>query len=468
MRRSLWIGGLFILGWVLLCSQFPFFWDNILNSKLAHWYLETGFSQLVPPESMDAGHPPFFNIYIAGWWAILGKSLLVAHLAMLPFLFGILWQWQKFCRDYLSPQYANWGILILILQPTVIAQSSMVSPDVGLIFFFLMALNAEREKKGLLLILATIGMSLVTFRGILMVPSVFLVGFVLRKGWKEWGDSFKRVLWYLPVAAIVLGWLLYHWKVQGWLLSPPAETYGAHREMVGIGGLLRNLGILGWRLLDYGMVFVWLFALIAILFRYKHLKVDSRFRDLFLIFLLPTAWLTLLFIPFSNPIGHRYFAAHSLLLCLLALRAIELVETRWRRWAVPVVLGIGLLGGHFWVYPDKIAQGWDASLAHWSYFYLEKQSPFTNPEGQTGLTCSDFPLLGSSKFRYVTESPAEDRFKSISEVPWENCGCVIWSNISNGYSDDQLEELKDGSVWNEIQGSELLNVGLRVYQRVAD
>lgn len=436
------IGGVLIIGWVLFCSQFPFFWDNILNSKLAHWYLETDFSRLIPPEEMDAGHPPFFNIYLAGWWAIFGKSLLVAHLSMIPFLLGILWQWQKLCQRYLSSKMVNWGLLILVLQPTVLAQSSMVSPDIALICFFLMALNAELEKKQGLLALATIGMMLVTFRGILMIPSVFLVGFLLEKGWKNWKGSLWRVLWYLPVALITLAWLLYHWKVQGWLLSPPAETYGAHREMVGIGGLLRNLGIIGWRFLDYGMVFVWLFMGVAVLLRFKRLKADPRFKELFLLFFVVTAWLTLLLIPFSNPIGHRYFAAHFLLFSLLALRTIDLLETSWRRRVVPIALGIGLLGGHFWVYPDKIAQGWDSNLAHWAYFQLEQQYNYSTTEKLEGLTCSDFPLLGSSKYRYVVDKYSFDRYHSISEIPWEDCASVVWSNVSNGYSDEQLEELK--------------------------
>ncbi len=465
MKRSWLIGSVLVVGWVLLCSQFPFFWDNILNSKLAHWYLETDFSRLMPPEAMDAGHPPFFNIYLAGWWAIFGKSLLVAHLSMIPFLLGILWQWQKLCQRYLSPRYANWGLFILVLQPTLLAQSSMVSPDIALVCFFLMALNAELEKKRILLILATVGMMMVTFRGILMVPSVFLVGFLLQKNWKDWKGTFGRILWYLPVAAITLAWLLYHWKVQGWLLSPPAETYGAHREILGFGGILRNLGIIGWRFLDYGMVFVWIFFLVAVTVRFRELKTDPKFKELFLVFLVLTSWLTFLLIPFSNPIGHRYFAAHFLLFCLLTLRAIELVETAWRRWAVPVLLGIGLLGGHFWVYPDKIAQGWDSNLAHWAFFHLEKKYPYSVTEKLEGMTCSDFPMLSSSKYRYVIDKYSFDRYHSIAEVPWEDCESIVWSNVSNGYSDEQLEELKNGDIWELVEGGEILNVGLYVYRR---
>ncbi len=465
MKRSWLFGGILIIGWVLFCRQFPFFWDNILNSKLAQWYLETNFSYLIPPEDMDAGHPPFFNIYLAGCWAVFGKSLAVAHLAMLPFLFGILYQWQKLCRKYLSQKYATWGFLILFLQPTILAQSSMVSPDIALICFFLTALNSELEKKRFVLVLATTGMTLVTFRGILMVPSIFMVGFLLQKDWKNWERTLGRIVWYLPAAVITLTWLLFHWKVQGWLFSPPPETYGGHRELVGIREILRNLGIVGWRFLDHGMVFVWIFFLVALLVRFRKLKADPRFKELSCVFLITTTWLTLLFIPFSNPIGHRYFAVHFLLFCLLAMRCIELVETSWRRWAIPTTIGVGLLSGHFLVYPDQIAQGWDASLAHWSYFHLEEKYPYSTISRLNGITCSDFPLLSSDKYRLVVDQNGTDRYHNIYEVPWEKCTNVVWSNVSNGYSDRQLKELHNEVIWKLVTGGEILGVKLIVYQR---
>lgn len=468
-KRSDWLipalASVVALLWVLWCSRFPFFWDNILNAKLGLWYLENGVGRIVPPESMDAGHPPFFNIYLAGCWAVLGKSLLVAHLAMLPFLLGIVWTWWSWCKRFLSPQYAGWGMLILVVQPTFLAQSSLLSPDIALICFFLMALNAALGNRILILSLAVVGMAAVSFRGILMVPSVFLTAFVVTQGWKDWTKTFKSILPYLPVAVLVLIWLWHHVQVQGWLLSPPPETYGSHREVMGLGGMLRNLGILGWRWLDYGMVFIWIFLGVATLLHFKKLKGDFGTRQLTLVVLLPTLWLTLLLVPFSNPIGHRYFAAHFLLLCLLALRTIELVELKWRRWAVPIALGIGLMSGHFLVYPPQIAQGWDASLAHWAYFKLDRDLQYA-PASEDGLACSDFPLLGSRVERYMEEGIPHNLFENLHDAGWENCDCILYSNVSNGFSDAQLMELKDATRWNRVGGDAYMNVELGVYRRV--
>ena len=33
-----------------------------------------------------------------------------------------------------------------------------------------------------------------------------------------------------------------------------------------------------------------------------------------------------------------------------------------------------LISGNFWIYPERIAQGWDASLAHFPYFKLRLQA----------------------------------------------------------------------------------------------
>jgi hypothetical protein len=38
-----------------------------------------------------------------------------------------------------------------------------------------------------------------------------------------------------------------------------------------------------------------------------------------------------------------------------------------------VVMLAGLLSGNFWVYPDTMAKGWDATLAHLPYHHLRQK-----------------------------------------------------------------------------------------------
>ena len=122
----------------------PFFWDTVLlGSKIAHFYYDNQFQSLILPLQLDAGHPPFFGAYIAMWWTCLGKSLWVSHLAMLPITLGIIWQVYRLCRYFFDHHVEiRWAMLILLTDATLLAQCSLVSPDVVLVFASLWAVNS--------------------------------------------------------------------------------------------------------------------------------------------------------------------------------------------------------------------------------------------------------------------------------------------------------------------------------------
>ena len=128
---ALYIGFAVALLWNIISWQFPFFWDNVLNARIADWFYTMDFPGLIVPEHLDAGHPPFFSMYIAGLWTLFGKSLLVSHLGMLPFLWGMVWAWWRICQRFLPAPWQSWGMLILLVEPVSLAQSSMVSPGCG-------------------------------------------------------------------------------------------------------------------------------------------------------------------------------------------------------------------------------------------------------------------------------------------------------------------------------------------------
>src|SRR5665811_945241 len=79
--------------------RFPFFWDTIqLGSEHAHFFYETNFRIIILPNVIDSGHIPILGIYLASIWTLFGKSLLLSHLAMLPFVLGIVFQSIQLCR----------------------------------------------------------------------------------------------------------------------------------------------------------------------------------------------------------------------------------------------------------------------------------------------------------------------------------------------------------------------------------
>lgn len=467
LPRLLIFGGFFTL-WNVISWQFPFFWDTILNSRIAHWYIESGFSQLTVPEHLDAGHPPFFSLYLAGCWKLLGKTLTVAHLAMLPFLWTIVVQFYKLVKRYLPSEVHVFAMAFLLAEPTILAQSAMVTPDIALVAFYLLALNAVLSGNRRWLALWLIAMCMVTFRGILAVPSIFLIDVL--HGWfggrrkPDWLKAWP----YVPATLLTLLWLYVHYKAVGWLFSPPPETYGGHREMVGIGGILRNIGLTGWRWLDHGRFVLWIFigaGLAGIWLKRK--AFPPELRHLLLFWLVPLTVYMALFVPFSNPIGHRYFMVAFLGFGLVGMYLLARISDFRRRMALGAFLLAALVSGHFWVYPDTIAKGWDASLAHTPYYKLSERMYAEILEkgyNDAGPICSDFPMLSDRKYTHV--GPASI-FLPIDkhEHGWENCSCVLQSNITNGFSDEELAELKAEEQWEKLADFSSGQVYMRLYRR---
>ena len=61
---------------------------------------------------------------------------------------------------------------------------------------------------------------------------------------------------------------------------------------------------------------------------------------------------------------------------------------------------LGLLTGHFWIYPDPVAKGWDATLAHVPYFGLRREAiTYLDNKGIPLETVgSDYPNLCANQY----------------------------------------------------------------------
>ena len=147
-----------------------FFWDTTqLASEHAQFVFSSHFSTFLLPDVMDSGHPPTFGFYLAAMWFLFGKTLTVSHLAMLPFLLGIVWQAFGVASRLMSFLWALLFLLLLSVNPVVASQAILVSPDVPLLFFFLLALNSIFRRNKIWLAFAIVGLA---FK--------FLIGFFFR------------------------------------------------------------------------------------------------------------------------------------------------------------------------------------------------------------------------------------------------------------------------------------------------
>lgn len=102
----------------------------------------------------------------------------------------------------------------------------------------------------------------------------------------------------------------------------------------------------------------------------------------------------------------------------------------------------------FWVYPEKIAHSWDATLAHIPYYELRKDC-FNYIEGNN-ISFSDVSggFCFSGQQRYIE---LLDRDFFISDNP--NNKYFIYSNISN-LSDDFIEEINNPNNWEKVKSFE--------------
>ena len=464
-RFFLIFGGFFLL-WNIISWRFPFFWDTILNSKIAEHYLYNGFGRLIPPESLDAGHPPFFSVYLAMLWKLFGRSLAVSHLAMLPFILGIVIQYANLARRFLPPRALIFAMLLLVLEPTLLAQSSMISGDLILLFGILLAINASLEGKTWKLGLALLLMAAVSLRGVMGLGVIFVCDFGYHFLFKERKLPWKHLIAYFAVGFLILGWFGWHWKVQGWAVSPPPETYGTHREILGLKGMLRNIAVTGWRFLDFGKVGLWLLMGIMVgIGLIRKWRPKPTLKPLIFLFLASTTSYLLLFMPFSNPIGHRYFLFSFLLFSLLVAYALHKIKLKPLKWGGFSVLAILLLTGHLWIYPQPISQGWDSSLAHLAYFPLRHQMDeyvLNHPDLDPEKIVTDFPMVnGSGPTRLTDETwsyePLNDS-TGIDDFPY-----VLESNVNNGFSG--MDQMKLEKRYELVRGYELMGVYLRLYEK---
>ncbi len=462
-------------GYVILClavvwltRDHVFFWDTVqLGSKHAHWYYENGFGRLLLPDAIDSGHPPVFGMYLAALWQLFGKSLPVSHLGMLPFLLLMGWALFRLGDRLGGPALSPLLVLLVLADPVVAGQAVLVSPDLALLSFFLLGLVGVLERRSWLTALAAVGLAAISTRGMMTVLALYLFeliagpeGWLFQEGKKKGlGWMVVRALPYAPSGLFALAFLGYHYLEKGWIGYHADSPWAPGFERVGMAGVLKNFGLLGWRLLDFGRIFLWP-AGIALAFGIRpELRKDRRLRQLLVLVVVAVPALCTTFVLYQFLQNHRYLLPLLVGLTLLFYRLLALAPAAWRAVAF-VVAFAGLLTGNLWVYPDRIAQGWDATLAHWPYYplreaaidYLEKESI---PLDSVGTA---FPEIGPLKYRDLS-----GRMRGFKAKDLARDDLVLYSNIMNDFTDEEIGVLR--AHWREKQRWERGGVKLVLYAR---
>jgi hypothetical protein len=437
-----------VLSFILVfqVSENIFFWDTVqLASKHATYFYDNNFQSLLLPDDIDSGHIPVFGFYLAFIWKLFGKTLIFSHYAMIPFILGIIWQAFLLIKKFISKKYQIPALIIFLADATLISQMSLVSPDIILVFFFLTALNAVLMNKRFLLTISIIGLFLTSMRGMQVSLGILVLDLIFNLRYKKNLQLFKRFIYqsisYLPALIIFIAYSIYHYKVKHWVAYHENSPWAKNFEFTDFPGMIKNLGILIWRLLDFGRIFLWIPLIIIFLRYFKPLLKDESFRRILIIFITVLGSLSYSFILYKSLTAHRYILPVYLIFSLLTSYLIfEKIKFERLKFILFSVIIIGMVSGYFWVYPDKIAQGWDSTPVHFQYYKQKKE--ITKYMNQHHISYSEtgsaFP--NTSPIKYYDLSDNEDHFMDKN---FKTNTYFYYTNIINDLNAEDIDYLKN-------------------------
>ncbi len=471
--KFLFVGSLFFFtAFIWWFSDAVFFWDTVSQaSKRGNYYYETNFQSLILDPALDSGHPPFFNIFIGLGWTFFGRNLAVSHFLMLPFVLGIVFQIYRLVNN-VFPKNHRWLVfLIALADTTFLAQSILISPDIVMLFGFLLCLNAIFENKNGQLILGTFLMPFVSIRGVLLFMVIGVIFFIWKmvKNHKSGINLSQNILEsiqkslfiFLPVSVCLLAYLSYHYHVAGWLISSPNPEWIVHRQPNDAYNIARNIGLIGWRFLDNGRIVVSLLLLFFLVKMVRNAPVLQKngqflficFGSFFLIF-------APIFIFFSVAINNRYLLPAFLLLHLLVAYLIVQADFQngvKKGWLFAIL--IALFSGTFWIYPKHIAQGWDGTLAHLPYYELrDKMHDFIQKEGiPLAEIGTEFPNKGALDFYDLS-----NKKEGLADKDFQNNQYIFYATVMNDFTDEELRALEED--WEVVKVFERWPIEVVLYR----
>ncbi|MCF6366545.1 MAG: hypothetical protein L3J35_10130 [Bacteroidales bacterium] len=433
-----------ILTWFV--SNNIFFWDTVqLASAHAHYFFDTNFQNLLLPDNIDSGHIPAFGVYLAFIWKFFGKTLFISHFAMLPFIIGIIRQAYLLIKKFISEKYVFLALIMFLADATLLAQTTLISPDVVLVFLFLTALNSVLKKNNFLLSISVAGLFLISMRGMMAASSILVLDIIFNIKFENLKNTIlqllKKSLFYIPALFIFIIYNIYHYKVKGWVAYHEDSPWQSNFEITNLSGFIKNIGILIWRLLDFGKIFIWLAASAILLKFNKSIFKDKNIKQIGIIFIFTLLSLAVSFLLYKSLAAHRYILPVYLIFALFASYLIfEKIKPKKLKYIIFSIVLTGMLSGNFWIYPEKVAQGWDSSLTHLPYYKLRSEMLEYMRKNKISVneTASSFP--NTAEFKYLDLS---NDTTSFSEIDLDKNKYFFYSNIYNDLKDTEIDKLKN-------------------------
>ncbi len=503
------VGCGFYACWVAVWGQIPFFWDNVLlGSKYADHFYQNGWGNFLLPLPIDAGHPLLFAYYLALQWKVFGKTLWVSHLAVLPFLWGIVWAYWGIAKRLLHGYGLAAALLLLLADPALLAQSIVGGADVALLCFFLWAVYGVISGNRRLVALMLPLLCLVSLRGMILCAGIGIGHLLLYPHAKQqswWARLTGLLPYYIPALLVSAGWLLYHYHHTGFLVENHTYRHWWHHyQKAGILFMVKNAIVCIWRLIDQGRVYMYVVTGGCLVylwrqnrkssppappqrsgeFTYGNDRQDStnglcslsRWLEGILTpfsaaqkqYMALVFTLLLCFLPFlvfrQMPLMHRYFMPfYALVIPVFLLLTGKVMSPKGVK---PITLGavVFLISGHFWLYPSPIANGWDATLACLPYFAAKNAAnKYIIQQGiPPQQICTEFPMVSGARHTHLTEVN-NLQLTAFTNQTLQTCNYVLYANVSNDFNAKELTLLYSDFI--PIASFNHLWITMQLYQK---
>ena len=412
---------------ILLSVNIPFFWDNITISEYINFYLSDSFRHIIPPLKTDFGPLTVNALYLAACCAIFGKSLLVCHLAIIPFVIGILLEIKKISLRFIKPEFLPMIYLLLLFDPAFITQVLLMGYDLFLLYFVLLAIRSFLEKKYLLYSLSLLLLTATSFRALFFIPGLVLIHFMILIIYEKTRPRLQDILVYLPAMIFLILWSIFHYIKTGWIIINPANV--VHISMNGANMVFRQFIYILWKITDSGKILPWLFCILC--FMLYRIKTRTRNLNLLLWLLLqPLVINGLIMIFLSNPVGHKYFLQTFVFLNILTVYFLQQILSKKIRLGIFLLILVCSFAGNYIFYPQKYGNAWETSLKVLPYFSLEKDlAAFVKHQGiDPGDVYSYYPITNNHKLSYLHEDFA---YADANHADMDTCRYFVVSNVYN-------------------------------------
>ncbi|KAB2914653.1 MAG: glycosyltransferase family 39 protein [Bacteroidetes bacterium] len=435
-------------------KDFPFLGDSIPSNLFAAENIYNHhFGTVWNIPEADPGHGTLYPAFIALMWLIFGKSLWVTHLVQIVVGLATCLIGYKIARKNWGESTSQFAVLLFSISPLYVGQLIGASLQLPLTLAALSAFYFWQQKKHLAYAISLCLMMLCHLQAAFLLLFLFIhdaAFFYIENGYKLYLRWFFMRWWiYALPFAVFLIWGILHQQHSGWAFSSPNYL----REAPSFKGLVYNIGIMGWRVIDFGYLIPFAVVIAFIIKRRKKIYLgDAKVQALISYVLMLLIVGGGICIVFAHPPIHRYFLPTTLLLLILFAAILEEMKPLSAKiWAT--VAAIALVAGNFMYYPGKCMG--DANLAYLPLFKLEEKIAADFPKNTVFYTYA--PLSYPSSIRYM-DSAKGPVFKGLYNKPLDSATYVLQSCMNCEFSAREKEILKTWHGTSYTAGNVFVNI----------